>query len=519
MRAIMLMFDTLNKHFLSPYGCEWIKTPNFDRLMKKTVAFDRCYAGSLPCMPARRDLQTGRLNFLHRSWGPIEPYDDCFPEILKKNGIYTHLISDHYHYWEDGGATYHNRYSSWEIVRGQEADPWKGMVGNPYMDESTLGHIREDAVPTGELSAVTLKETETLSTGPAGPNDYMWKPNWVNRHYIQNDAQQPQTICMDLAEDFIRTNSTEDNWFLQVELFDPHEPYYVDKKFTDLYKDDYDGPRFDWPPYTRSDPYTDAQIRHLRNQYAALISKCDESLGRLLDQMDQYALWEDTLLIVNTDHGFLLGEHGWLAKNAPPVYNEICNTPLFIWDPRSKNTGIHSEKLVQTIDLAPTLLNYFGMAVPDSVLGKDIKTILEEPDGAIHEYALFGYHSGHINITDGRYVYMLATADTNDSELYNYTLMPTHVNSFFSEAELQTVELAEPFDFTKGLKLMRVKAPGIVKGIKRIPLETMLFDLAEDPQQNHPYRDESIELRLKKAIKALMAENNAPTELYQRFGL
>ena len=122
MRAIMVMFDTLNRRMLSPYGCDWVKTPNFDRLAERTVTFQQSYAGSLPCMPARRELHTGRLNFLHRSWGPLEPFDDSMPELLKKNGVYTHLISDHYHYWEDGGATYHTRYNSWEIIRGQEGD-------------------------------------------------------------------------------------------------------------------------------------------------------------------------------------------------------------------------------------------------------------------------------------------------------------------------------------------------------------------------------------------------------------
>ena len=76
-------------------------------------------------MPARRELHTGRYNFLHRAWGPLEPFDDSMPRMLTENGVYSHLISDHYHYWEDGGATYHNRYSSWEIVRGQEGDKWR----------------------------------------------------------------------------------------------------------------------------------------------------------------------------------------------------------------------------------------------------------------------------------------------------------------------------------------------------------------------------------------------------------
>ena len=118
MKAVMLMFDSLNREMLEPYGCDWFKTPNFRRLAEHSVCFDQCYAGSLPCMPARRELQTGRYNMLHRSWGPMEPFDDSMPELLKNNNIYTHLISDHVHYWEDGGATYHYRYNSWENIRG-----------------------------------------------------------------------------------------------------------------------------------------------------------------------------------------------------------------------------------------------------------------------------------------------------------------------------------------------------------------------------------------------------------------
>jgi arylsulfatase A-like enzyme len=67
--------------------------PNFKRLGEKTAVFDNNYVGSLPCMPARRELHTGRLNFLHRDWTPLEPFDDSTPEILKQNGVYSHLVS------------------------------------------------------------------------------------------------------------------------------------------------------------------------------------------------------------------------------------------------------------------------------------------------------------------------------------------------------------------------------------------------------------------------------------------
>ncbi|HBM52829.1 MAG TPA: sulfatase, partial [Deltaproteobacteria bacterium] len=131
MKLVFILFDSLNRHLLSPYGGQ-INTPNFKRLSEKSQTFNKHYVGSLPCMPARRDMHTGRLSFLHRSWGPLEPFDNSFPEILFKNNVYSHLVSDHYHYWEDGGLTYHNRYDSYEFIRGQEGDAWKAMVQPPW---------------------------------------------------------------------------------------------------------------------------------------------------------------------------------------------------------------------------------------------------------------------------------------------------------------------------------------------------------------------------------------------------
>ena len=134
MRAVFVLLDSLNRNAIETYSKKTnIKTPNFKRFQEKCLIFDNHYVGSLPCIPARRDLHTGRINFLHRSWGPLEPFDESFPEIMKNNGVYSHIITDHHHYFADGGATYHQRYSSWELVRGQAIDRWKGEV-QPDMD-------------------------------------------------------------------------------------------------------------------------------------------------------------------------------------------------------------------------------------------------------------------------------------------------------------------------------------------------------------------------------------------------
>ncbi len=487
MKAIMVMYDSLNRHFLPPYGCDWVHAPNFKRLAEMTVKFTNSYVGSMPCMPARRELHTGRYNFLHRSWGPLEPFDDSMPEILKKNGIYTHLVSDHYHYWEDGGCNYHNRYSSWEISRGQEGDLWHGEVKDPDIPE----HVGN-------------REGE------------MWRHDWTNRKYMQEVEDQPQAKTFKMGAEFIRKNHKEDNWFLHIETFDPHEPYFTQQKYKDLYPHEYHGPHFDWPGYDKVKGDSD-QTKHCRYEYAALVSMCDEHLGKILDLMDELDLWNDTMLIVNTDHGFLLKEHDWWGKCRMPFYNEIANTPLFIRDPRCKRKGVENNCLIQMIDMAPTLLDFFNTTIPADMQGKPLKEAIAS-DKPVRKAGLFGLHGGHVNCTDGQYVYMRAPTNPENTPLYEYTLMPTHMRSSFSPKELQDIQLASPFPFTKGCSTMKIGTFAST-WVKAHQFGTMLFDLKKDPSQKNPIKKPEIEKMMTDHMTRLMKGNSAPKEQFQRLGL
>ena len=490
MKAIMVMFDSLNRRMLEPYGCDWVKTPNFTRLAEKAVTFDNSYVGSMPCMPARRELHTGRYNFLHASCGPVEPFDDSMPEMLKDNGIYSHLISDHYHYWEDGGSTYHGRYSSWEVVRGQEYDTWKPAVKAPDKPETVNGLGRSDHY-------------------------------WTNRTHMPNEEDHYQVKTFDNALEFLDTNHDADNWFLHVETFDPHEPYFAPQRFRDEYCTD-DTPYFDWPPY-REVKETPEEIQRVRQEAAALHAMCDESLGRVLDVMDANDLWKDTMLIVNTDHGFLLGEHGCWAKCWAPFYNEVAHTPLFVWDPRSGVRGERRQALVQTIDLAPTLLDYFGQDLTPDMQGVPLKQTVQD-DTPVREAGLFGLFGGHVSCTDGRYVYMRGPVGEN-APLHEYTLMPTEHGggrAFMPLEMLATAELAEPFSFTKGLKTLKVDAlarPNAVQKNRQATFPTALYDLKTDPEQQNPLDDPEVEARMCTYLKRLMLENDAPVEQFTRLGL
>ncbi|WP_428956560.1 sulfatase [Streptomyces sp. cg35] len=483
MKAIMVMFDSLNRRMLPPYGGDWTHAPNFARLAERTVTYDNAYAGSMPCMPARRELHTGRHNFLHRSWGPLEPFDDSMPELLKQHGVHTHLVSDHPHYWEDGGATYHGRYNTWEFFRGQEGDPWKGQVADPEIPED-LKKVRFGA----------------------------YRQDWVNRPYMATEDRHPQTLTFDAGLEFVRTNADADQWFVQIETFDPHEPFFSHQRYKDLYPHAYDGPHFDWPDYKRV-VETDGQVAHARYEYGALLSMCDHSLGRVLDTMDELGLWDDTLLIVNTDHGLLLGEKGWWGKSVQPWFNELVHLPLFVWDPRHGTAGERRSSLVQTIDIAPTLLDYFAVDTPPDTQGAPLPVADDTP---AREAALFGIHGGHVNVTDGRYVYMRAPADAANSPLEEHTLMPTHMRGRFTPAELADLELAEPFGFTKGVRTLRMPGRSFFNPYAH---GTLLFDLSADPEQRSPLTDDAVELRMAGLLVELMRANEAPPSQYERLGL
>ena len=502
MRTIFVLFDSLNRRALQPYGGTAIATPNFQRLADRCVTFDNHYVGSLPCMPARRDMHTGRLNFLHRGWGPLEPFDDSFAAILHGQGVYSHLVSDHFHYWGDGGATYHNRYDSYEFIRGQEGDPWKAMVEPPWDRWRAMYHPDQ----------FTDARRHKLSR------------HMTNREFIREYQDFPSVRCFDAGLDFLRANRQSPDWLLHLETFDPHEPFHAPAEFRAPYPTAYRGPIFDWPPYARVTQST-PECEEIRANYAAIVALCDHELGRLLDDMDQHAMWDDTALIVTTDHGFLLGEHDWWAKNVMPCYNEVAHIPLFVHHPDLQaQRGTHRSELTQTIDIMPTILDIAGTAVPPGVMGQSLLKMLREGLPG-RDAAIYGVFGSAVNVTDGRYTYFLYPPDMHGGDLYQYTLMPMHLKGMFSPGELAQATLTEPQPHFKDVPVLRVPAtpkspfynhqgPGVQNDTV-----TSLYDLSVDPDQTTPIDDPQVARRMRGLAVAEMTKAHVPAEYLRRMGL
>lgn len=488
MKAIFIVLDTLRRDYLEPYGNTWVKTPSAQRIAQRGITFDNHWVGSLPCMPARREFMTGRHNFLYRGWGPIEPFDDTLPAELRKRDVFTHLLTDHDHYFELGGENYHTAFNTWDFFRGTENDPWASFV-----DALALpAHL-------GQLT----------------------QQNWKNRRLQlkEEDFSGPRTA--QAAVQWLEANHTADNWLLQVEIFDPHEPFYCTDKYREMYGDDWDGPLFDWPSYdmVKESP---AAIEHIRKCYAGLLTMTDFWVGKILDKLDEYGLWDDTLVVFTTDHGTMLAEHDYWMKNFMPMYNEIVRIPLIVHLPGNEKAGTRCNVLTQTIDVMPTFLDYFGCPLPPHVHGKSLRNAI---DGhAIHEDVIFGYFGMAMNITDGRHVYMRNPVNDDAGPLYAYTAMPTGgLNRWYPREVYDRVEMGRYFAHTYNLPLYKIPAQGSAPRAKdgepALINRHSLFDIIADPLQQSPVNDAALEAHFVERIAAHLRACEAPAEQFGRLGI
>jgi hypothetical protein len=440
-------------------------------------------------MPARREFMTGRYNFLYRGWGPIEPFDDVLPRELRRQGVFSHLLTDHDHYFELGGENYHTAFDTWEFFRGQEHDPWISMVDAIALPEH-LGQISQQ--------------------------------NQKNRLHQQREEEFSSVRTTEAAVKWLDVNGhSQGDWFLQVELFDPHEPFYCTDEYREMYDDTWDGPLWDWPTYDVVNESPEA-VEHIRKCYAGLLTMTDRQIGKVLDKLDELGLWGSTLIVFTTDHGTMLAEHNYWMKNFMPMYQEIVRIPLIISLPQNEYSGTRVSALTQTIDLMPTFLDYHGCAFPPHLHGQSLRKAIAGE--SLRDDCIFGYFGMAINITDGRYVYHRNPVREDGGPLHAYTAMPVAgLNAWFPREVYDKIEMGRYFSHTYNLPLYKIPTQGGVprahEGQPGHLNRHQLFDVATDPQQLHPLDDAERENHLCQRIVAHLEECEAPREQFERLGL
>ncbi|WP_435320875.1 sulfatase-like hydrolase/transferase [Haloarchaeobius sp. TZWSO28] len=507
MNVLLLSIDSLRRDFLGVYRDRpvcldySVATPNLDAFAERAAVFDTHYAGSLPCMPTRREWQAGVQEFLWRPWGPMEPFDTSLALAAREAGVLTYLVTDHYHYFEHGSHGYYEDFNGFEFVRGNENDTWRTTPRDP--DSDFLSQLVSQ--PDHDPHSLEFNERTQYARNAAGFDD-------------ESDFFAPQVFGA--VENWLTDASEWDRWFCYVDSFDVHEPFHCPEPYASLYTDE--DPRDPslplWPYYGRVDEgqskLSDRELAFVRSQFAASVTMVDEWFGRVVDRLDETDAWDDTMVIVTSDHGFMLGEHGWIAKNQGPVYDIIANTPLLVWHPESPRMGDRVDALTSAIDLNATILEALGTPDASGPHSRSLMPLLRGETDAHRDWALYGYWGASVNITDGEYVYMHPCDPSARIDCHSTSMMNAY--GYFTPPEPKPDAESGRFLPYTDTPVWRFSA-----GCYTQNEEPLLFDRRRDWVQecNLAGDDTETEVRMRDLLVTALDDLEAPDGQYDRLGL
>ncbi|MGH9446459.1 MAG: sulfatase family protein, partial [Terriglobia bacterium] len=160
-------------------------------------------------------------------------------------------------------------------------------------------------------------------------------------------------------------------FYLHVEFFNSHEPWDPPRRFLEKYMPNATNPSFIEPPYDTV-PLSDEIKARFRANYAGAVNDVDWWVGNLLDTIDQFGLFENSVVVFMSDHGAMLGERGQFLKGPDKLRGQVTHIPLLIRTPGKQYAGKKVDGFVQVPDVMPTLLHLLGLNSPSRVTGRNI---------------------------------------------------------------------------------------------------------------------------------------------------
>src|SRR5215211_2350969 len=413
--VILVIIDSLRRDHVGAYGNDWIKTPTLDALAEESLLFTHAQPEAMPTIPVRRAIYTGM-----RTWPPRPPHfggraipagQTPFAGVLSEKGFGTYLVTDTYVQFRTH-MNFGRGFDAYRMIRGQERDPYK--------DPSTVSEeeMRRHYIILGEGD----KARQYLANvqGRKGEEDY-FAPR------VFSDA----TDTLEMAAGEHRP------FFLVADCYDPHEPWDPPEEYVGLYDEGYEGKEPLDDNYGRDDYLTDRQLLRMRALYAAEVTMMDRWLGKFIERAHELGVMERTLLVVVSDHGHLLGEHGYTGKLPYALYSELTDTVLMVRHPGGKGAGNHSDFYASTHDVAPTILGFLGVEQPEPMDGQDLAPLLEGKDPEQpRDHITQGYYR-YLCCRDEHRV-MFCRSDGADAHLFD-AVNDMDQNRDLAEAEPETV--------------------------------------------------------------------------------
>ena len=414
MNVIVVIIDSLRKDHVGAYGNDQMRTPTLDALAEESLLFTRAYPDAMPTIPARRAIHTGMRTFPLEApaygWTSIPEDQSTLAEILRAAGYETMLVTDTYHqFWmnfQRGFKVYHR-------IRGQERDPYR--------------------------DASSISEEEMRKRYIIHGNGYMARQYLANiqgRRKTEEDWFAPKVFSN--AMEALDEARKRQPFFLVADCYDPHEPWDPPEKYTRLYDPDgYEGKEPLNDNYGKDDYLTDRQLLRLRALYSAEVTMADRWLGNFLQRAHELGVMENTLLILLSDHGHALGEHGYTGKPAYALWPELTDIVFLLRHPEGKAARQASDYYASTHDVAPTILSLLGIEPPEPMEGQDLSVLLDGKEPGTRHHFTSGY-SRYVWSRDEEYV-MFSRNDGTEARLYDVRTDPQQTRDLADE-EPETVE-------------------------------------------------------------------------------
>lgn len=358
-------FDTIQG-----FNNDRIRTPNLRKFMDESVTLTHAFVQNPVCSPSRASFLTGRYPHttgLRANGQRIRENEQLVTRILANNG-YTCGLSGKLHLSPCFGGRTENR-----IDDGYSVFSWS--------------HDLSDQWPGKNMWRVWLQE-KNVQWPATPPSVHAWG--------VPIDPKYTQTAwCSDMAIQFIRGQRKFNPWLMSVNIFQPHHPFWPTKEYLDHYDPEkmpspkyQDGELDSKPVFQRIDHMgayggtaisfaktDDLTHRKVTAAYYAMIEQVDTEVGRMLKALEDTGQADNTIVIYMSDHGEMLGDHGFYLKG-PYFYDCLTRVPLIIRWPGKYKAGLRSDALVEMVDIAPTLLDAAGVPVPSGMVGRSLAQLL-----------------------------------------------------------------------------------------------------------------------------------------------
>ncbi|MDX1285087.1 MAG: sulfatase [Draconibacterium sp.] len=460
---LFIMSDDHAFQAISAYNSALIQTPNIDKIANEGILYNKAFVTNSICAPSRAVILTGKFSHLNGVKGNAAVFDgsqQTLPKILQQNGYETaivgkwHLKSDPtgFDYWNvlPGQGDYYNP----DFIKQGKDTTYKGYVTEIISDLSInwLRNRKEDKPfflmmhhKAPHRSWMPAIKNLQLFDGKEFPLPENFYDDYKGREGLQKHmltVKDHMDIRMDFKVPCNDCDTADANFWAPAEYWrrlnrlNPEERKSWEdaykKEETEFYKVKDDETKYDqW------------KFRRYMEDYLRCIASVDESVGEILNYLKESGLDKNTIVVYTSDQGFYLGEHGLFDKRF--MYEEALRTPLMIKYPGEIKKGTVSEKLVQNLDIAPTLLDVARVEIPTDMQGVSLKKTwnnnsTEWRDAIYYHFYEKGWGvSAQFGIRTERYK-LIRYYDFIDAwELYDLEKDPSEMNNLIQNPEYQNI--------------------------------------------------------------------------------